>query len=134
MKTVKILVAEDDPALLHSFRVRLSSRGYEVLCASDANQAIALAGEHQPDLLILDVHLPSGDGFSVEERIRKMPNLSLIPTIYVSGDRSQELLDRAQEHGVRWLLNKPFNTAELMNVISQTLEQDERQGEPVVVR
>ena len=133
MKPYKILVAEDDPALLHSFSIRLGSKGYEVLCASDANQAIALAGEHQPDLLILDVHLPAGDGFSVQDRIRKLPNLSRIPTIYVSGDRSQELLDKTQDLGVKWLLNKPFNATELLQIVGQALEPGESHVDSTVV-
>jgi DNA-binding response OmpR family regulator len=131
MKTIKILVAEDDPALLHSFRVRLESQGYEVLCAQNGHQAVAMAGLESPDLLLLDVHLPAGDGFSVERRVHNMPNMSNVPIIYVTGDRSQEMLDKANELGVRMLLKKPFNTMDLLQTVRFALESVERQGAPV---
>src|SRR5688572_11428215 len=117
MNTHKILVVEDEPALLHSMRIRLGSEGYVVLTAQDGSQAVALAGEHRPDVLILDVHLPAGDGFSVMERVRKLPGMERTPIIYVTGDASQTLADKVQDNGVRWLLRKPFNSGDLLRVV-----------------
>jgi DNA-binding response OmpR family regulator len=133
MKPSKILVAEDDPALLKSLRIRLTSEGYKVFCVQDAYQAVALASSEQPDLLILDVHLPAGDGFSIETRVRKLPNMHKVPIIYVTGDRSQELRERAEGLGVGLLLTKPFNTIELLEIVRNALEQSQDQAEPLNV-
>ena len=124
MKTYKILVVDDDTALLASIRIRLASEGYEVVCASDGYQAVATAVASRPDLLILDINMPAGDGFSVQERVWKMVQLRRVPVIYITGDRSQEVADMAHRIGARALLAKPFDTAELLRVVRDTLEPD----------
>jgi two-component system, OmpR family, KDP operon response regulator KdpE len=130
MKTNKILVAEDDPALLHSLVIRLRSEGFEVLSATNGNDAVALAQEHTPEMLILDVHLPSGDGFSVQQRVQLLPGLDRIPIIYVTGDDSPALAEKARDGGVTLLLKKPFNTAGLLYLVRHTLERFRRAEEP----
>ncbi|MEO6709663.1 MAG: response regulator [Planctomycetota bacterium] len=132
MKTHKILVVEDEPALLKSIQIRLSAEGYEVEVAQDGYQALAMAGKQRPDLLILDVHIPAGDGFSVEARVRKMPGMLHVPIIYVTGDASQTLIDKAATQGVSWLLRKPFRTAELLEIVRQTLDRVDHQEDPLV--
>jgi DNA-binding response OmpR family regulator len=125
MKKPTILVAEDDASLLQSIRIRLGSEGYQVLCASDGYQAVALAREHRPDLLILDVNMPAGDGFSVQERVVKMDAQRRTPIVYITGERSQHLHDMVRSLGIRWLLRKPFDTEELLQTVQDALEQSE---------
>lgn len=125
MKTQKILVAEDDAALLNSIRIRLSSAGYEVLCANDGYQAVAMAREHRPDMLILDINMPAGDGFSVQDRVWSMVPARRTPIVYITGDHSQHLRNRANNLGARSLLRKPFDSAELLEVVRDALEQNE---------
>lgn len=133
MKKYKILVAEDDSPLLNSIRIRLTSEGYEVLCAHDGYQAVAMAGEQRPDLLILDINMPAGDGFSVQDRVWKMVHMRRIPIVYITGDSSQDLLDRAHDLGARSLLRKPFDTLELLRIVKEALvEQDESHQESPV--
>ncbi|HTF88307.1 MAG TPA: response regulator [Planctomycetota bacterium] len=127
MNKYKILVVEDDPALLHSMRIRLGAEGYEVLSAQDAYQAVSSAAKHRPDLLILDIHIPAGDGFSIQERVRKMPGMELTPIIFVTGDASQTLGDKTHEVGARWLLRKPFNSRDLIQIVRQTAAEWEAQ-------
>jgi CheY-like chemotaxis protein len=127
MKKYKILVAEDDAALRNSLRIRLSSEGYEVLCAGDGYYAVAMIVQHLPDLIILDIHMPAGDGFSVQGRISKMVHLSYIPIIFVTGDHSQQVLDAAQNLGARSVLRKPFETAELLRIVREALNPAEGQ-------
>jgi DNA-binding response OmpR family regulator len=123
--TYKILVAEDDPALLDSIRIRLASDGYEVLCSHDAYQAVAMVSQMQPDMLILDIHMPAGDGFSVQDRIRRMPHVGTIPILYMTGDRSRQMLAKVRDIGALSLLRKPFDSLELLQVVRQTLEETE---------
>lgn len=121
MNAHTVLVAEDDPALLNSMRIRLRGEGYNVLCASDAYQAVALAREHRPDMLILDVNMPAGDGFSVQGRVQKV--LGRVPVVYVTGDQSDAVLERSQNLGARSILRKPFDTAELLDIVRESLDQ-----------
>ncbi len=123
MKTHKILVAEDDTALLKSIRIRLAAQGYEVVCASDGYQAVATALEHAPDMLILDINMPAGDGFSVQDRVCKMANLAHIPIIFITGDRSQHLLNIDFNRGSRALLRKPFDTSALLQAVREGFEE-----------
>lgn len=129
MKRRKILVAEDDSALLRSIRLRLESRGYEVVTAQDGYQAVALALKEGPDLLLLDINMPAGDGFSVQDRVRKMEHLRRTPIIYITGDHSQTLVDRAVGVGARSILQKPFDTAELVQTVESILADSDSKEE-----
>jgi two-component system, OmpR family, KDP operon response regulator KdpE len=81
MSGKKILIIDDDPQLLLGLGPRLKANGYAVVTAPDAIAAIALARKETPDLIILDLGLPGGDGFLVLERLRNMAELSTIPVV-----------------------------------------------------
>ena len=85
MKKCRILIADDDPSLLDSLSIRLTAEGYEVFRAQDGYQALAFARTHMPDLLLLDISMPAGDGFSVHERLKKFAMMRQTPIIYVTG-------------------------------------------------
>jgi CheY-like chemotaxis protein len=129
VKPYRILVAEDNASLLESIRVRLTAEGYEVLCAQDGYQAVALARAHAPDLLLLDINMPAGDGFTVQDRVRRMVNLGRIPIVYITGHRSPLLLDKARNLGAGSLLCKPFEARDLLRAIRDALEPDESRAE-----
>jgi len=86
----KILVADDDRRLLESLTVRLENAGFEVRCAEDGYQAVQMANRWRPDVAILDINMPAGDGFSVHERIKTLRGgvLEGVPIIYLTGERS----------------------------------------------
>jgi len=122
MNAYKILIADDDADELNALRIRLGAHGYDVLCAQDGYQAVAMARDQKPDMLILDINMPAGDGFSVQERVWKMIHMRCVPIVYITGDHSQLVRDRAHNLGARSLLMKPFETAELLQVVRETLE------------
>ena len=64
--------------------MRLKANHYDTFFAGDAISSIAEARLHEPDLIILDLGLPAGDGFVVMERLKRLPNLAVIPVIVVS--------------------------------------------------
>ena len=68
----RILIADDDRNLLQALTVRLDAAGYDVITTQDAYQALDFARKHRPDLLLLDINMPAGSGFSVHERIAKV--------------------------------------------------------------
>ena len=80
-----ILVVDDDPDMRQSLQVRLKASGYDVHCAEDGMGAISEARKHTPDLIVLDLGLPAGDGFVVLDILKTNLNLSTIPVIVLSG-------------------------------------------------
>ncbi len=116
----QIVLADDDVGFVKALTVRLEQEGYKVFAAPDGYFALAEAVEHKPDLLILDIHMPAGDGFTVQQRKDKMSPLADVPVIYVTGDKSDQTRLRAESSGAM-LVHKPFELQELLTAIEQTL-------------
>ncbi len=118
---VRILIADDDPAVRESLRRSLSFNGYEVSLASDGNEALAAAGDPAPDLVLLDVNMPGIDGLEVCRRIRAsgndIPVLILTARVEV-GDRVLGLDAGADDY-----LPKPFALEELLARIRALLRR-----------
>jgi two-component system KDP operon response regulator KdpE len=91
----KILIIDDDPHLVFGLTLRLKASGYSVVAAGDAISAIAVARKEAPDLTILDLGLPGGDGFVVLERMKSLAELAAIPKESFAGGRSNGLLPEA---------------------------------------
>src|SRR5271157_4158425 len=75
----KILVVDDDQDLVRAMRLRLRANNFDIATASDGYSAIAVAQKERPDLILLDIGLPAGDGFVVLERLQNSDALSAIP-------------------------------------------------------
>jgi DNA-binding response OmpR family regulator len=132
MANKKILIVDDDPDVLHSMNVRLKANNYDTFFASDAISCIAEARKNQPDLILLDLGLPAGDGFVIMERFKAVPSLASIPVIVISGRDHRANHKRAIEAGAKTFLQKPVNNADLLAVIRQTLAEPQRREESVV--
>jgi DNA-binding response OmpR family regulator len=126
MRNKKILVVEDDADVRLGYQVLLKAHGYDTFFAADALSAVSEARKQTPDLIILDLGLPAGDGFVVLERFRAMTNLSVIPVVVVSARGLHGNKERALKAGASAYLQKPWNDDELLALISQLL------GEPGV--
>ena len=121
MSHKKILIVDDDPEVRLSLHVRLKVNNYDVVFAGDGVASIAEARKHMPDLIILDLGLPAGDGFSVLERLKTNASLSMIPVIVVSGRVRIPNRDWALKAGAIAFLQKPVDNARLLSLIRQTL-------------
>ncbi|MCC6682518.1 MAG: response regulator [Phycisphaeraceae bacterium] len=117
----RILLADDDELLLKALTLRLEKLNVEVFTASDGYTSLARATELKPDLLILDVNMPAGDGFSVQERLSNHPVLRDIPVIYLTGDQSERLNTLCEQMGGFALFHKPFRLPQLIESINQAL-------------
>jgi DNA-binding response OmpR family regulator len=126
MQAKKILIVEDDPDVREGMHVRLKANGYDTFFAADALGVITQARKHLPDLILLDLGLPGGDGFVVMERLNRIPAFALIPIIVVSARDVRVNLERALKAGAKDFLQKPVDNAELMSVIRKSL------GEPAL--
>lgn len=124
MAAKKILIADDDRRILQLLSMSLRKEGYEVVNAVDAYQAIQFAHEHRPDLCILDVNMPAGDGLSVQERLQKIAALCTTPVIYLTGDRSERVAATAKKLGAVAVLHKPFETEQLLQTVRAALGEE----------
>jgi DNA-binding response OmpR family regulator len=121
MSQKKILIVDDDPDVRLGLHVRLRANHYHVIFACDGMASIAEARKHMPDLIILDLGLPAGDGFSVMERLKANDSLSLIPVIVVSARDLNTNMERALKAGAKAFLQKPVDNAQLLAVIRKVL-------------
>ena len=110
---VRILVAEDEALIRMDLVEMLQVAGYEVVAeASNGQEAIDLANEHKPDLVILDVKMPVLDGISAAEKI-----IDLSPVLMLTAFSQKELVDRARDAGVMAYVVKPFTIGDLIPAI-----------------
>jgi DNA-binding response OmpR family regulator len=121
MSQKKILIVDDDPEVRLSLHVRLKVNNYDAVFAGDGVASIAEARKHMPDLIILDLGLPAGDGFSVLERLKANDTLSMIPVIVISGRVRIPNRDWALKAGAIAFLQKPVDNARLLSLIRQIL-------------
>jgi DNA-binding response OmpR family regulator len=131
MSQKTILIVDDDPDVRLGLHVRLKANNYDVIFAADGMASIAQARKHMPDLIILDLGLPAGDGFSVMERLKANDTLSLIPVIVVSARDVTANMDRALKAGAKAFLQKPVDNTQLLSVIRKVL--GEKDHTPAVV-
>jgi len=132
MDSKKILIVDDNADIRLGLHLRLKANQYETFFAADAFAAVAEARKHRPDLIILDLGLPAGDGFTVMERLKQVPFLAVIPVIVVSARDGSGNQKRAFEAGARAFLQKPVNDVELLAVIRQCLEESAGTKKPAM--
>jgi DNA-binding response OmpR family regulator len=121
MSQKTILIVDDDPDVRLGLHVRLKANHYNVIFAADGMASIAEARKHMPDLIILDLGLPAGDGFSVMERLKANDTLALIPVIVMSARDPSANQERALKAGAKVFLQKPVDNAKLLAVIRKVL-------------
>jgi DNA-binding response OmpR family regulator len=121
MNEKKILIIDDDQHLLLGLTARLKANGYGVIFATDAISAITLARKESPNLVILDLGLPAGDGFLVIERMKALMDLAAIPIIVLSARDPTGNEKRALDAGAVAFFQKPPDNHELLSAIRQAL-------------
>jgi len=109
----RILVVDDNQDNIEIISTRLRFRGYEILEASDGQQALALVHEAAPDLILLDVMLPDIDGYEISRRIKGADDLPFIPIILVTARDSTQDKVAGLDAGADDYLTKPINFPEL---------------------
>jgi len=106
-------VADDSPASLDILKVRLASQGYDVVTATDGQEALDAVLSHRPDLILLDVMMPRLDGFEVCRRLRADPTLPFIPIILVTAKDDTRDIVAGLDSGADEYLTKPVDHAAL---------------------
>ena len=118
----KILVIEDDAVARADLQARLEANGYAVARAADAASALTVVNREHPDLILLDLGLPAGDGYLVLERLRKIEALAAIPVLIVTGRSDADTRKRVAAMGVAPVLTKPVDTEVLLAAVRAALE------------
>ena len=106
-----VLVVEDEPQMRKFIRASLSSHGYHVVEAERASEALMLATSHNPELVLLDLGLPDGDGIDITKRLREW---SRVPIIVISARGREDDKVAALDAGADDYLTKPFGVNELL--------------------
>jgi two-component system, OmpR family, KDP operon response regulator KdpE len=118
----QVLVVEDEPPMRRFLRASLGSQGYRVLEAGTAAESILVATTHKPEIVLLDLGLPDGDGIEVTHRLREW---SEVPIIVISARGREEDKVAALDAGADDYLTKPFGTSELLARIRVALRRAE---------
>ena len=82
--TKKVLIVEDDPSILRALTIRLKGSGYTVSVAHDGLSGMQAAALDPPDLVLLDISMPAGDGFTLAERLQDLPATAGTPFIFMT--------------------------------------------------
>jgi|SRR5579875_3155484 len=125
----RVLVVEDEPALLRALEINLRARGYEATTAVSGRAALREAGQRPPDAVLLDLGLPDVDGAVV---IRQLRTWSRAPVIVLSGRTGSGDKIGALDAGANDYVTKPFDIEELLARLRAALRRDEPPGAGVV--
>ncbi|HWT03339.1 MAG TPA: response regulator transcription factor [Pyrinomonadaceae bacterium] len=122
----QLLVVDDDPSLLLAVSETLRAEGYEVVTARRGAEAMVRVAEAMPDLIISDIRMPGMDGYALVRNLRASPRTRLIPIIFLTA--KDETADRIEgfRTGVDAYLTKPFESEELIAIVSSILDRVRR--------
>jgi len=123
----KILIAEDEPNIVLSLEFLLKEAGYEVAVARDGSEAIRLAGTLHPALVVLDVMLPSVNGFEVCRFLRENRETKDIKILILTARGRESEVEKGLAAGAHAYMTKPFATRELVNAVAELLGRSDTQ-------
>ncbi len=121
----RVLVVDDQEANIMLVEATLAPQGYQIISASDGQEALALVAADAPDLILLDVMMPGMDGYQVCERLKENERTRLIPIIMLTSLSDLEDKIRGIEAGADDFLSKPFHQAELSARVRSLLKLKE---------
>ncbi|HEX8821446.1 MAG TPA: response regulator [Archangium sp.] len=114
----KLLIVDDEVAILEALTDILSVEGYEVATAANGAEGLKRAGEARPDLILLDLMMPVMDGQEMLRRLKESPDLRSIPVVVMSAGR----VTKSELQGSRFLA-KPFELDDLLNTVTAELNR-----------
>ncbi len=114
-----ILIIEDDDQIARALAIRLKANGYNAAIAPDAVCGASLARSMKPDLILLDINLPAGNGFQLAETLFRIPETNRTPVIFITASMDTNLLAKANDSGAAALFEKPLDTEKLLASIAQ---------------
>jgi len=127
-KKAKILLVDDDADFVDSTKTVLESKPYEVIVAVDGDEALRLAREENPDLILLDIIMPVKDGFTAAEQLKKDPELGQIPVLMLtsfSTKGAETSIPRSRGYSLEAedYIDKPVRPEELLAIVGKHLKK-----------
>jgi len=116
-----ILVADDESHILHVVSLKLRNAGFRVLTARDGQEALEMAQQEHPDLVITDYHMPQLSGLELCQRLKQDANTSGIPAIMLTARGYHLEPHDTEESGILKMLSKPFSPRELLATVNEVL-------------
>jgi DNA-binding NtrC family response regulator len=123
----RILVIEDDQRITTALAIRLEAEGYEVMTASDGFAGLKEVLTERPDLLLMDIWMPVGTGFSVAQRLQGL-GLGDIPKIFITASKLRGLHRAATVLGAYAFFEKPYDPDMLLETVARALAPDSQQA------
>ncbi|HTP00804.1 MAG TPA: response regulator [Anaerolineales bacterium] len=117
----KILIAEDEPDIRELVAFMLRFAGYEVLAASNGEEAVQTANRDRPDLILMDVRMPKMTGYDACRIMKATPELRDVPVVFLSAKGQESEIQSGLEAGAEEYLLKPFSPDELTNRVRSIL-------------
>jgi DNA-binding response OmpR family regulator len=117
----KILVADDEPAIVQLLASRLKANNYSVVVAYDGVQAVNMAHIEKPDLIILDIKMPAGTGVTVYENLKMSVNTATIPVIFITAYPNEDIEEKVLKMGAKYFISKPFDSEDLLDKVKIVL-------------
>ncbi len=118
----RVLIADDEPNIVVSLEFLMEHSGYEIRTVSNGNDALRVAREFRPDLLVLDIMLPLKNGFEVCQVIRESPELNPVKIIMLTAKGRETEVAKGLALGADAYITKPFATRELLETVKRLLE------------
>jgi two-component system, OmpR family, KDP operon response regulator KdpE len=118
----KVLIVDDEPDIVRALELRLKMAGYDVVAATDGADALMTALTEQPDLVLLDIGLPHGDGHFVASRLRSNGRTAHIPILFLSARSAPEDVGSARSSGAVGFITKPYDPEELLRRVFWAFE------------
>lgn len=118
----KILIVEDDPRVAQALEVRIRNAGYATAVAGDGYSGVLAAARTKPDLVLLDINMPAGNGFTVAERIRANQT-DRVPIVFITASKHPEFFDRALALDASGYIEKPYHPDRLLTLLANVLEK-----------
>jgi DNA-binding response OmpR family regulator len=122
MTKKRILVIDDMPQAAAMVKARLEASGYEVMAALNGQQGLTSAYAERPDLIILDIVMPSGGGYAVYTRLKMSPKTRSVPVIFLTAKDRPEDVSRAYKLGAQYYVKKPYKPEVLLETVKKALE------------
>lgn len=123
----KILIIEDDEKVAKALELRIRNAGYQTAVAADGYAGVSAVPKTNPDLVLLDINMPAGNGFTVAERIRSITPKPT-PIVFITASKNPEFVDRALALGASGYIEKPYNPAQVLELLKNVLKHQPGMG------
>lgn len=118
----RVLIIDDDTEIVQALTVRLGAAGYEVIAATDGEQGLERALEARPDVIVMDLLMPTMDGLTALAQIHSHSTTRSTPVVVLSACSSAR--NHALELGARYFLDKPYNAKTLLSAIESSMAEE----------